>query len=173
MKTTNDTLPLTDELTVSALTLHAARSGIAVGLAGAGAVVAVHTAADVLAGQLFYTPTLLGSLVFLGEAIPASESPRMGLVVGYTLFHFGAFAAVGNFAATQMALWRRRVDASFLAVLAAVAMFFGFEGFTGMLAWVAEGSGSQFAFWSSSLTLSNLLAAGVMGLTLYAYREEG
>ena len=50
---------------------------------------------DVVAGQPFYTPTLMGSVMFLGMSPEAVTEVRLELVAYFTMLHIGAFGALG------------------------------------------------------------------------------
>ena len=50
---------------------------------------------DAVAGQPFYTPSLMGSVLFLGMAPEAVTEVRLDLVAYITMLHMGAFGAVG------------------------------------------------------------------------------
>lgn len=79
-------------------TIHGAVGGI-----GAGLVVAIwFLALDSAAGQPFLTPTLLAG-VFLQRSIEALQ-PTLGLVLTYSLLHFGTFALLGAATATVLEL---------------------------------------------------------------------
>ena len=50
---------------------------------------------DVVAGQPFYTPSLMGRVLFLGVAPEAVTGVRLDLVAYFTMLHMGAFGALG------------------------------------------------------------------------------
>ena len=50
---------------------------------------------DVVAGQPFYTPSLMGSVLFLGMTPEAVTDIRLDLVAYVTMLHMGAFGALG------------------------------------------------------------------------------
>ena len=50
---------------------------------------------DVVAGQPFYTPTLMGSVMFLGMSPEAVTEVRLDLVAYVTMLHMVAFGGLG------------------------------------------------------------------------------
>ena len=50
---------------------------------------------DTVAGQPFYTPSLMGSVLFLGMTPEAVTEIRLDLVAYFTMIHMGAFGALG------------------------------------------------------------------------------
>ena len=50
---------------------------------------------DVVAGQPFYTPSLMGSVLFLGMSPEAVTEVRLDLVAYVTMLHMGAFGVLG------------------------------------------------------------------------------
>src|SRR5262245_59238304 len=65
----------------------ALREGIVAGLIGAAVVAIWFFVFDILRGRPFLTPSLLGSLVFLGINTPVATSPAVGPILGYTVLH--------------------------------------------------------------------------------------
>jgi hypothetical protein len=71
--------------------IHGAIGGVIAGL-----VVAIwFLGVDLVAGQAFATPTTLANAVIGGD-----HAPGLGLLIAYTVLHFGVFAAVGVMAAS-------------------------------------------------------------------------
>jgi len=82
----------------------ALREGIVAGLIGAAVVAIWFFVFDILRGRPFLTPSLLGSLVFLGVNTPTVTAPAVGPILGYTILHGLAFVAFGVVAATMLAM---------------------------------------------------------------------
>jgi hypothetical protein len=106
-------------------------AGLATGALGALLVALVFLAVDVARGLPLWTPTALGSALFLGERLaPEVEAGwQPALVVGYTALHGTVFVAFGTIAAfllltrTPSPRRSRRVT----ALLGAAALFVCFE----------------------------------------------
>ncbi len=73
---------------------------------------------DAARGNPLFTPSLLGSVVLLGEAPSAASPVRLDMVALYSLVHLGAFALLGTGAALLHA--RRSVLRSHPVLLAAL-----------------------------------------------------
>jgi hypothetical protein len=71
------------------------REGIVSGVLGGVIVVLWFFVYDVLAGQPFHTPALLGAIIFNGMEQPSTFAVSAALVLGYTALHFFAFAMFG------------------------------------------------------------------------------
>jgi hypothetical protein len=67
---------------------------------GAAAVALVFLAIDTVRGDPFFTPSLMGSVTFLGAAAAAGTEVRVDLMALYTVLHFILFTAVGFAAST-------------------------------------------------------------------------
>ncbi len=139
--------------------------GIRAGLLGASIIAVWFLVVDTIAGRPFYTPALLGSVLFHGSAGIESESavtPTLELVAGFTWVHYLVFMLIGIGAARLMALAERNPSFGFGIVLFFAVFEFGFllasmvfaEGVLQRLAWPA-------------VAVGNLLAAAGMGLVLW------
>jgi hypothetical protein len=61
-----------------------------------GSIVALFfLAIDVWNGQPLYTPSMLGSVLFLGSEAAGVADVRLDMVAAFTLVHFAAFGALG------------------------------------------------------------------------------
>ena len=74
---------------------HILTEGIVAGLIGAAVVAVWFLIFDAVSGQPFFTPSALGSALFLGVTDLDAVSIHMGAVVGYSAVHLGAFAVMG------------------------------------------------------------------------------
>jgi hypothetical protein len=105
------------------------REGVVAGLFG-GAVVAVwFLLYDAVRLRPLHTPALLGAAVLQGLRDPEQLIPRLDVVVGYTIFHFAAFAFFGiAVAAFLLAAERepRILLGLFVLFLCFQVFFFGF-----------------------------------------------
>jgi hypothetical protein len=135
----------------------ALREGIIAGLIGAAVVAIWFFVFDVLRGRPFLTPTLLGSLVFLGVNTPAGMTPAVGPILGYTILHGLAFVAFGVVAATMLAMSDRE-PALFVAFVILFACFEVF--FFGVLGVLGRGVQTALVWWS--VLVGNLLASFAM-----------
>jgi hypothetical protein len=81
---------------------------------------------DSLHGRPFFTPTVLGSVAFLGAAADAVTSVSLHAVVLYSVVHFAAFGLLGLLATGLFAFVRARGGAA--TVITAVVLFVLMEG---------------------------------------------
>ena len=133
------------------------REGMVAGLIGAAVVALWFFVFDLLRGRPFVTPTLLGSMVFLGVSSPVGLEPAVGPIVGYTILHGLAFIAFGIVAATMMAMSERE-PALFIAFVILFACFEVF--FFGLLSVLGQAVQAELVWWS--VLIGNLLASVAM-----------
>ena len=133
------------------------REGIVAGLIGAAVVAIWFFVFDLLRGRPFLTPSLLGSLVFLGVNTPTVTAPAVGPILGYTVLHGLAFIAFGIVAATMMAMSERE-PALFIGFVILFACFEVF--FFGVLGVLGRGVQTALVWWS--VLVGNLLASIAM-----------
>lgn len=138
------------------------REGFLAGLIGAAAVAVWFLLIDVLAGQPFYTPAMLGSALFWSLRDPVLVEITFPAVIGYTLLHVVLFSLAGMVAAALAAM----VD-KFPTTLFLVIVFFAiFEvGFYIVVALVAQPLLGALAW--SNVAIANLIAALGMGYYLW------
>ena len=143
------------------------RDGIVAGLLGATAVAVWFFIVDLIRQRPFFTPIGLGRglLSVLG---PGKDDSAVLLVIGYTIFHYLAFIAVGLFVAMIVHLARR--EPSVLA--GALILFVAIEiGFYAMSAVLAESPFFGTLSWIQ-VSVGNLIAAVVMGTYLWRTHPE-
>jgi len=134
------------------------REGITAGTLGATAVALWFLIVDVVAGRPLFTPSALGA-VLAGDFSPASTEVHLPWVIGYTIFHFAAFLAVGLL--LSFVAHRAEREPSILAVF--LILFVVFElGFYGLTAILAETRLPGALAWYR-VAGGNLVAAVVMG----------
>jgi len=139
------------------------REGILAGLVGAATVAVWFFLFDVIRGQPLFTPGALGSALFLGIQDMADVNTGAATVLGYSVFHVGAFALTGIIASAFVTEAEKRPP----LVLAAVLLFVAFEAFfMGFLALIAEFLLGALAWWT--IAIGNLLATVSMGYFLWA-----
>ncbi len=133
------------------------RDGIMAGLIAAGVVAIWFLAFDLIAGRPFHTPALLGATIFQGLRDLQALQITPGLVIGYTVVHVLAFAALGIFCAGLIATAERETGL-LLASLALLACFQLFLlGLAGLAARLLLGA---ILWWE--IFIANLLASGAM-----------
>lgn len=143
-----------------------------VGLLGATVVAAFVFVADWLAGQPLATPHVLGAKVLLGDDVPFSATPRLGVVFGYTLVHVAAFVIAASAAvSTQAVLSRSGVPTRLQAVLGAIVMYIGLELFFSVLFALIGGLESADLDWGR-VAAGNAIASVTMAFLLYVRRRE-
>ncbi len=143
------------------------------GAVGASVIALFFLCIDMVEREALWTPTALGSLLFLGERVAEHAAPRPVLVVAYTALHGAAFLAVGLMAA--FALVQRREPPTPVGGVALAVLLFGvFEIM--ILGFFQFASPTLVAtFGALRITLANLLASVAMAafLTWVAPRVGG
>ncbi|MEO7963113.1 MAG: hypothetical protein ABIT38_04295, partial [Gemmatimonadaceae bacterium] len=138
------------------------REGIEVGVLGATAVAAWFFVVDLLAGHPFFTPFSLGSALqgFFGASAPASMPLT---ILGYTIFHYIAFIAVGIiFAAIFNAAEREPA-----VLFGFLILFLGLEMMSLGLTLVLEQSSALRNIAWYQIAAANLVASITMGTYLF------
>lgn len=139
------------------------REGIIAGALGAIGVALWFLIVDLIAAEVFFTPTRLGMAVgrVFGIA-PMAESATVA-VVAYTVLHFAGFAVVGLAATAIVHASREQpslLAGAFLAFVVAQALFYGFialldaTGLLEHLTWVL-------------IAIGNLIGAALIGWKLW------
>ena len=138
------------------------REGFIAGLIGAGAVALWFLAVDLVNGRPFFTPAMLGTALFWGQADPAAVEVSFPAVIGYSMVHVLAFGLVGGVAAALA-----RLVEDFPSTLFVVVVFFAiFEvGFYIVVAVLAQPLLGALAW--SNVAIGNLIAALGMGYYLW------
>ncbi len=138
------------------------KEGLVAGLVGAGTIALWFFIVDMARGQPFFTPGALGSALFLGSTAPTAVSVSVATVAGYTIFHIGAFFALG-FVGAAIAGYAEDTPP---LIIAAVMLFMAFEAFfMGLMALSAEFLLSALAWWA--IVVGNVLATLTMGSYLW------
>lgn len=128
------------------------------GAIGGTAVAVFFLILDTMSGRPFYTPSLLGSIVFGGAGDPAAGISFTAVAL-MTLIHFAGFALFGFMAAALVRLVERRTDGSF--IFPAVALFILLEG-SFRVASVTLMPGVWDALGQGPVLAANVLAAASM-----------
>lgn len=140
-----------------------AREGISAGLIGATTIAVWFAILDAVRGELLATPVMLGNS--LGSMFLNGDSPsRAAAFIGYTLFHFAIFCAIG-LVLSWVVNGAEKVPSSFIGF---AGLFVAFEvGWIGWTTVLAQGFGE--ITWLQ-VFIANLLAAGSMGW--YMWRQH-
>jgi hypothetical protein len=137
--------------------------GVMTGILGALVIALFFLVLDGSEGRPLWTPTALGSALFLREELAAGAAPDLPLVLGYTAAHGAVFLSIGLMAAFAL-VGRRRLRP--LRGVALAALFFvvfevlilGFVHFAapGLVGGVGD----------LKISVANLLASGSMAAFL-------
>jgi hypothetical protein len=131
--------------------------GITAGALGATAVAAWFLLYDAAQGRPYFTPALLGAVLFHGLRDVSAVSISWPLVLGYSLFHWAAFVLFGIAAAALLAGADRQPTLLFVFVMLVCC----FEVFAlALVAILAEWLFEALAWWS--IVVANGLALAVM-----------
>ena len=141
------------------------REGVIAGVIGAVIVAAWFMVYDLLAGQPFRTPALLGAIIFNGMREPSSFAVTTALVLGYTVLHFFAFIMFGIAASITMAASEREP----LVALGVVVLFVWFEMcFAGFVTYLDLTGIREIGWWN--ITGGNVLALAAI-VAWYEHRH--
>lgn len=149
--------------------MHAiGREGLIAGLLGATSVALWFFFIDLLRQEPFETPLLLGRALFLRLGEPPVTGAEVAVVLGYTIFHYAAFIAVGLIAVAIVhgALTEPSVLAGALILFVifevafhALLSMFGSIPVLGAIAWY-------------NVAIGNLVAAVTMGTYIWRTHPE-
>ena len=139
------------------------QEGLVCGLIGAVLVALWFLGADLIAGRpAFYTPSALGSAVFLGARSAEAVQITLPIVLGFSLLHMAGFIVTGLVAAGIFAVAE---DTSEAVLLGGVLLFVVFEVFSiGLLAVLMNWLFETLSWWN--VLIANLIAALGMGTYL-------
>jgi len=139
------------------------REGISAGLIGGTAIAAWFAIIDAIQGQWLATPVMLGRS--LGSLLLQGDSPGTAAAfLGYTVFHFALFVAIGV-AFSFVVNAAERVPS---AIIGFGMLFVVFEvGWVGWTMVLAEGFGDL--TWLQ-VFIANLIASAAMGV--YMWRQH-
>ncbi len=140
-------------------TVSVIEDGILTGVAGAAVVAAWFFILDMARGHMFFTPSLLGSVVFLGQGPEQAIAVNGFIVFAYTGLHGVLFLMVGLALASMFAIFEHNPQFGIILLLLFLlfeSILFSFAAaifpnLMGALGAVAVASGNLFAaiamFW--------------------------
>jgi hypothetical protein len=139
-----------------------AEDGLLCGVTGAAVVALFFLVVDLLEGHPFYTPTLLGSALFLGQDVANVTAAQAPMVMAYTGLHVLLFLIVGTGAAFLVHEMKRQPHVAVVLILLLVC----FEGaFFALAAGLMPGVLGELGV--GMVIAANLLSAGAMGAYLW------
>jgi uncharacterized membrane protein YphA (DoxX/SURF4 family) len=144
------------------------REGLIAGFLGATAVAIWFLIVDMVAGRPLFTPQVLGEALFsFFGPVPDGESDLLH-VLGYTIFHYTAFAAVGTLVASIVHVAQKQP-----AVLAGSLILFVIVeiGFHALVALLQETTILGALAWYQVMA-GNLIAAALMGAYMWRTHPE-
>jgi hypothetical protein len=142
--------------------------GLFSGVLGGVTVAIFFLIVDSLKGQPLFTPSLLGSALFLGEGAEAVHQVNIPMVFAYTGVHMMAFVGVGMAAAYMVAQFEKNPPFGLLLLLLFICFEAGFIAFAAALA-----PGVIGALGSGLVVAANLLSAAVMAGYLLWWSHPG
>ena len=141
------------------------RQGLIAGLIGASAVAIWFLFVDIVEGRPFFTPALLGSVVFWGARDVADVVINFQTVAAYTVIHGLAFVIVGLITSKLLSDAEKKPNVLVLLL----ELFIGLEfGFHAMSALFFASLSAQIAWFNWAM--ANLIAAISMGY--YFWRKR-
>jgi hypothetical protein len=140
------------------------REGVVAGALAATAVAIWFLVLDTVAGRPFATPAMLGASLSSLFAVPAaSTTATAASVLGYTAFHYAAFAVAGLIGATVM----NNAEEEPSVLIGFFILFVAFEiGWYGLSAILARSEYFGQLAWYQ-VFVANLIAAGTIGTYLF------
>jgi hypothetical protein len=140
------------------------REGIVSGILGGVIVALWFFVYDILAGQPFHTPALLGAIIFNGMAQPSTFAVTAILVLGYTALHFFAFAMFGIASSITMVASEYEP----LLALGVFVLFLWFElCFVAFVTFLDQSAVNEIGWW-------NIIGGNVVALAaIVGYFEHG
>jgi hypothetical protein len=145
-----------------------AEDGLFAGALGGLTVAIFFLIVDVLEGRPLFTPSLLGSVLFLRESAEAVTGVQIPMVFAYTGVHFAIFVIVGMAAAFMVSEFEANPSVGLVLLL----LFICFEaGFFGVTVGIAPGVIGVLGAWL--VGIANLLAAAVMAAYLLWWSHPG
>jgi hypothetical protein len=134
------------------------QESIMTGVIGAGIVALWFLVLDLIRGQAFTTPSVLGQVILFGNSTPELSRPVFAAVAAYTALHIAAFLILGALV-TWLVFQADRHNIARFALLMLFVAFLGF--FYGILVMFFQGTSGLFPVWS--VLIANTLAAAGMG----------
>ena len=160
-----DTAETTAAAAPRSITSQVLEDGFFAGVIGAGLVAVWYLILDVFAQRPFYTPSMLGAVLFRGATDPTAVPIQPELVAWYTAVHFLAFLAVGM-TASWLAVQFDRFPTVGVAIL---FLFVIFEtGFFVFAFTIGRAILGTLGLWT--IAVANLLAAA--GMSVYLLRRH-
>jgi hypothetical protein len=121
------------------------REGVVSGIIGGVVVAAWFLVADLLSGQPFHTPALLGAIIFNNLRQPNPVAVSAAVVLAYTALHFFAFILFGIVASITMAA----AEYEPLLVLGVLVFFVWFElSFVSFTAFLDQSAMGEIGWWN-------------------------
>ena len=149
------------------------REGLIAGAIGATSVALWFLILDLIAGRPLFTPQVLGQALFSVLGPPPDDAAHLldtttVQLIGYTIFHYAAFIAVGLLAAYVLELAHEEPS----VLLGFIILFVAFEiGFHGLVALLQQTTVLGALAWYQVM-LGNLIAASFMGVYLWRAHPE-
>ena len=143
-----------------------AEDGFVAGVIGGVTVAVFFLIVDLANGQAFFTPSLLGSILFLGMSASEVVAVSAPMVVAYTAVHMTVFIVAGMAASWAVSQFERNPHLGVVLVLLFVCFEAAFLGFS-----LAFMPGVVGALGGVLIAVANLLSAGAMAAYLLWWRH--
>jgi len=140
--------------------------GLLAGVTGAVVVAGFFFLVDLVRGQPFYTPSLLGSVLFRGAEVGQVTGVDAAMVAAYTGVHVLSFVVLGTLAAFLVHEMERHPPVAVVAILLAICFEGGFFAVSAALMPGVVGT-----LGAALVALANLLALASMAAVLLWWRH--
>jgi len=134
-----------------------------------GAVVAVFfLVADVVMHEAFWTPTVVGTVLFTDTAAADVSAVQLEIVALFTVLHFLSFGVLGLIMSVFVHSWAHMADRP--ALVAVVGFLLLHTGFTGLDLTLAPGILEALGYWKV-LSANAVTGAGMAYFLLRSHRQ--
>jgi hypothetical protein len=141
-----------------------AREALVVGLLSGFIVASWFLLVDTLQGRPFFTPSALGSVLFLGATSLDEVQVSLWITAAYTPVHYAVFTSIGFVASALV----RQAERQPPVLIGGMLLFVAFEAFfLGAIAILAEFLLGPLAWWN--IALGNLV--GVLTFSVYYWKK--
>jgi len=141
-----------------------AREALVVGILSGFIVATWFLLVDTLQGRPFFTPSALGSVLFLGATSLEQVQVSLWITAAYTPVHYAVFTSIGFVASALV----RQAERQPPVLIGGFLLFVAFEAFfLGAIAILAEFLLGPLAWWN--IAMGNLV--GVLTISIYFWRK--
>ena len=136
---------------------------------GGGVIAIFFLVVDVVVHEAFWTPSLLGTVIFTDTAAADASTIRLDMVAIFTVLHFAFFGIMGLIMSLLVNSFNHLADRT--VVVAIVAFLLLHAGFTGLDMTLAPGALEAIGYWKV-LAGNALTGVGMAYFLLRSHRQS-